>query len=323
MQTYVGDIIDMARRDTQNFTDIPTTKPASTDTGSGIYTDDFLRYVNWGQQRLLGKILKKYPFAFHSRKEISLVASQQAYDVDDNLYLGTKIVKVELSRTGNAKDYYRIPPAHPYFPNNREGWPCAYVRMNGQVLLEPTPSTATGTMRVTFQRALDRLDLRRALVDGTPATTDIVLDTVAGGAITALEESYITAARYVCVNDADGIPMLYNGLVASYNGGTDTLTLAANVSTYLETGYALADLDAGYLTIGKYTTTHSKLVEDAERYLVEYTNRRMFKREVKDSTTDLTEIEDEIVANYRVPDMDIKEIPISDYDHMLYPYNEY
>lgn len=312
MQTYVGDIIQNARYDTRNADDIPTSTNAV-----GIETKDFLRYANYAQQRLQGRISKVYPVMFEAQQEISIVAGTAAYSINDNVYLGTRIRKVEYSWSGNAADYYPLPPSSPYNTYNSSGRPCVYHRRDGYIVLEPIPSQSTGTIRVTYERTLDRLDVRRGRINGTPSGAVIDLTHSSYGAPSTADEALFTAGTYVCVCDHYGNPLLYNGVISSYNSSTDALTLAANVSTYLPSGGTLAGLDNGYITLGKYTTTHSKLSDEAERYLTEYTTRRIFKRESSDDSVgidaELEPIEQELINSYKIADKDVKEIPIVDH----------
>lgn len=313
MQRYIGDIITDARYDTQNADDIPTSASAV-----GIETAGFLRYANWAQQRLQGLISRVYPVAFEAVKEISIVANQREYSIPDHVYLGTRIRKVEYSHSGEDKDYLPLPPTAPYNTYNQNtGRPCAYSRQDGTIILEGTPSSSTGSIRVTFERTLDKLALRVAQVNGTPSGTTIDLTHGTFGAPSAEVEALLTANTYLCICDAYGTPMAYNIVISSYTAGTDAVTTAANVDTYLLGSYTLANLADGYVTIGKYTTTHSKLCEDAERYLIEYINRRIATRENSSARVaidpQLQEIEQEIVRSYKIADKDVKPIPIYDY----------
>lgn len=324
MQAYVGDIIQNARLDTRNADDIPTSTNQV-----GIETKDFLRFTNYAQQRLQGRISKVYPVMFEAQQEISIVAGTAAYSINDNVYLGTRIRKVEYSHSGQVADYYPLPPSDPYNTYNSSGRPCVYHRRDGYIVLEPIPSESTGTIRVTYERTLDRLDVRRGRVNGAPSGAVIDLTHSTYGAPSTDDEALFVSGQYVCVSDYYGTPMLYNGVISSYNASTDALTLAASVSTYLVPGYSLANLTDGFITLGKYTTTHSKLSDEAERYLTEYTTRRIFKRESSDDAVaidaELEPIEQELINSYKIADKDVKPIPITDYSyfHIGYGWDDY
>lgn len=309
MQTYIGDIISNSREDTRNSDDIPTSTNQV-----GILTASFLRYANWAQQRLQGRISKVYPFVFESQKEIDMVAGQASYSISDHVYLGTRIRKVEYSHSGNVQDYYPIPPTNPYNTYNRQGVPCSYHRRDGYIILEPTPSGAVGKIRVTYERTLDRLDIRRGTITSR---------TIASGQITALsistsddDATFIQApiSKYICVNDADGNVTMYNIPYSSYDSGTGAFTMSAHTYASGETAAV-----GSYITVGRYTTTHSKLPEEAERYITEYISKRIFKRESSADAAqieqELVDIENEIISSYKVADKDIKPIPMVDYSY--------
>ncbi len=309
---YVGDLISESRRDSNN-----------TDT-TGISTEDFLRYANYGQEAIFGKILQTSPMSFQAESAISIVADQEAYDIPDNVYLGERIVNVEYSATGLTRDYFKLYEVSLSFRNTYPSLrPQNYIRRNGQMLLRPTPNQSGGTLRVTYERQLDSVDTRRGQVNGTPSGAVIDLTHGTFGAPSTTDEALLVANAYICISDAFGNVMLRNGLVSSYVAGTDALTLAANVSTYLVGTYTLANLADGYLTIGKYTTTHSKLKKVCERYLVAYMNWKALSRDA--ATREKSELfreekmdlEKEIVESYKLPDKDEDSIQLENPDLML------
>jgi len=312
MQTYIGDIIDGIRRDTQNADDIPSSTNLV-----GIETKDFLRYANYAQQRLQSKIARVSHEVFEQTITISLVSGTAAYSINDNVFLGTRIRSVRYSRTGNTVDFIRLPPMNPYDTTSASGSPSSYYRRNGQIILQPVPSDSVGTLEVTYERTLDRLALRRGQVNGTPSGTTIDLTHGTFGAPSTADEALFIKNAYFCIVDAFGTAMLQNGLISSYNAATDAITTAATVDTYLVTGYTLANLADGYFVLGKYATTHSALDDNCERYITTYVNKRIFGRELSDKQidedTELREILDDILSSYVMPDKDVKEAPILDY----------
>jgi hypothetical protein len=163
------------------------------------------------------------------------------------------------------------------------------------------------------------LDLRRGQVSGTPSSTNI--DLSGGSGVTTDNEALLVANTYVCISDAFGTPLLYNGIVSSYNSGTDVLTLTGNVEDYLVTGKTLSDLANAYLTIGKWSTTHSKLPDEAEGYFIEWVNRKLnavdSDMSFDESDEMLDEIEKAIIASYRRADKEVKTFPINDFDLLI------
>ncbi len=312
MQFYIGDILDAVRRDTHNvsWTD-------DVDNREGTTTNALLRWANWAQEHAQGKISKTYPIFFEAEEEIDIVGDQATYIVSDNVYLGSRIRLVEYSRSGSVRDYVRLKPFNPYNKLNSSGNPQCYHRQNGSIRVGPVPDVSAGTLRVTYERKLDRLDIRRGLVQGV---------TLAGGQLTALsidiaEDNFdataLEAATHLCLCDSYGTVKMYNIPITSIDSTTGVVTLSA--FTYAEG----EDADAGdYVTVGKFTTTHSALVDDFERYISEYVARRML---YKDSSADAFDVGDEfrtleaeLVDSMKIPDKDVRELHQSDMDPILY-----
>lgn len=306
MDTYIGDILDGADHDSRN------------DSFTGITKADALRFANYAQFYLFGRITRKFPRSFYQRTSntaIPIVANQQDYTVNDNVYMGTRIVLIQYSPDGADTTFVRLYPLNPYVDANiTTGRPLYYERQNGTIRIFPIQTTASGYLRVVYERALDRLDIREAQVNGAPTGATITLSSI-------VDSSRFAANAYVCISDFNGIPLLYNGLVTGLSGST--LSLAANVSTYLILSTTtLADLNNGYVTIGKYTSTHSQLTNDAEGFISEYVTQRLYKRDARIDDTkilaSMKDLEDQIVSGYEIADKEAKGIPISDYDILVF-----
>ena len=258
---------------------------ANADGTFAITTDECLQYLNDAQDRMQNLISAQKNVAkiFVTERIISLVANQAEYTVPDRVLLNKQIEYVEFSATGATTDYVRLEKLN-YF--NRDTYPTTYphgyFKRGNQILLQPTPQAAQGTLRISYERDLDDLDVTRARINGTPVLTVIDL-THATGAPTAENEALFINGNYVCICDSVGNVMLRNGLISSYNAALDELTLAANVSTYLMGAYTLANLANGFLTVGVYTNTFSYLPDSCERYLVHYLAAQLFR---KDSSND-------------------------------------
>lgn len=304
MDSYIGDILSGCDRDSRN------------DNFAGISKADALRFANYAQYYLFGKITRKYPASFVKRTaNIPIVANQEDYEVNDNLYLGTRIIKVEWSADG-ISNWIRLTPANPYANYRQQtGYPAYYYRENGKVRIEPIQASATGYLRITYERALDKMDIRQATINGAPTGATMTLSTID-------DASKFATNAYICVSDFNGTPLLYNGLVVGLSGST--LTLAADVSTYfIDTDTTLADLNGGYVTVGKYSTTHCQLSNDAEGFISEYVTKRLYKRDARIDDTkilaELAPLEQQIIAGYEIPDKEVKPIPIADNEILVYP----
>lgn len=310
MELYVGDLITAQRGDTRNK-----------DT-TAIVDSEFVNYNNYAQNMLYGIISRSYASIFTFSEDFAVTAGDDTYSVTDNIAFGTRIVMVEYSYDGQEKNFTRIKPTPNIYQRlTYPGRPKFYRRIHGAVKIEPAPEVTEGTLRIWYERGLDRLQIRQARVNGTPSSTDIDLTHSGFGAPSTDVEALFISGTKICICNSDGTPMLYNGVISSYNAGSDVLTLAANVSTYLVTGYSLANLADGYLTIGRYTSTHSKLCNEAEQYFIEFVNRCIKNRDASKQVAYTDKILQEcaamVVGGYKVPDKDLKSFPVHDWSMMI------
>lgn len=304
---YLGDLISVSRYDSNNVNYTTTT--------AGNPDLLFEQYANDAQDHLQAVLVNVNSQNFVDQEIITVVSGTETYNAPANLYINNKLISVEFSYTGELSDYVKLLPKTFAERNTTSGCPDYYIRAGRVIYLNPIPNQG-GYLRVMYYRELDDIRLRNGTINGTPSGTSIVLSSP-----TSLQETNLSSAEYICVSDRFGTVMLYNGVVSSYNSGTDTITLAANVSTYLVSGYTLANLASGYVTIGAYSTTHSKLPNDCERYLITYMTKRGFG---KDSSTNVAQtdqelvlMENDIAENHAVPTEDVYTIPILD-DQILY-----
>jgi hypothetical protein len=313
MDKYIGDIILAERHDTRN---------RDVDAHSD---EQFLRYNQYAQDRIYALITLSYNWVFEETALITPVANQDAYDIDDNLAFGTRITNVEYSANGVDRYYPLEVTPDRYRTLATTGRPKYYRRRHGQFVVEPTPDSTAGMFRATYERSLDALALRAGRVNGTPSGATIDLTHSVYGSPTAANEALFVGDTYICISDPYGVPLLYNGVISSYDSATDVITLAADVSTYLTEGTVLADLANGYLTIGKYTTTHSKLPNEAEAFLVEYVNRKLHNvdssEQFEAANLLLREVTEAIVASFKFPDKARKRFPIDDFSMLIPEYD--
>lgn len=315
MDRYIGDIIASQRFDTRNSD------------SDAISDAQFLRYNNQAQRYLYSLISLSYSYAFENEITTSIVAGQGAYTVNDKLAFGTRITTVYyIPDTANPSYRYRLSPTPKRYGVLQTGTrPRYYRRRGGQVILEPTPTSSVGSLVIVYERDLDTLDLRRGRINGTPSGTTIDL-THPSGAPTTADEALFVQNAYVCISDSYGNPLLYNGVISSYDSGTDVLTLAANVDTYLVDGVVLADLADQYVTIGKYTSTHSSLPNQADDFFVEYVNRKVHgvdsSDEIVPATGMMRELLDAIIESYKMADKDVKPFPVDNFDLLIPEYSE-
>lgn len=303
MIRYVGDLIDEIRRDAENE-----------DTDS-ISTEDFLRYMNYGQTILQGALLAAKSTIFRETQDINLIAGQAEYQIDDKVWLDESLVDVKVTISSDAKDLYEIREISDSRRNYNSGSPRAYSRRSGKIILSPIPSTSQGFLRVIYERELDRLDIRRGVVEGITVASGIITTNTIDLSAASDDSDRIGAVsdKYICLCDKDGVVKARNIPYTGYNAGTG---LFAHPAHTLRTGETAVIGD--YVTIGKYTTTHLTKLSSVlvEKYLQLYTALKIFRRDssndAAEALSEVKEAKQEIIEAYQGVNQDEGEIQIDD-----------
>ena len=146
MSKLVNYIINEARESTEN---------EEYDETVGLSDEEIVKFINQAQNRLHSKIVAQHPLVFTETAILSIVKDQEAYDINHKAYLSNKISQVEFSPTGNTDDFY---PLKKGYLRNRDsgadGDPDSYIRVGGQILLLPTPTSSNGSLRITYIRKI-------------------------------------------------------------------------------------------------------------------------------------------------------------------------
>lgn len=282
---------------------------------SGISTDLFLQFINDAQDHLQAILFDCASSLFITSEILNLVDGTAEYKPAVSVYGGVGYISVHANSASNTTDFGSpLRMCTPRELRDIKAFPSEWTPVSGYVRLSPIPASSSGCVRARFYGELDDLDIRRGKVSGTPTGVSVVL--AATGPVP--DQYALENADVICISDAVGNIMLRNGIVASYTTGTKTIALAANVSTYLATGYTLASLANGYVTIGENSTTNSKLPNNCERYLRTYCHKRIMT--VDESNTSIEEdeelkkIETALQAVYAIENRDVGEIPTLDGD---------
>lgn len=302
-------LIDEARQATENveFT-----------TETGVQDSEYIRALNDAQDRIQSLILNAYPRMFQKQKVIDAVKDQETYDIPVDVFMDSRIEKLEYSINRQLSGYYKLDAGvSDERLNSLSGNPSFYIRESKTVMLEPPP-IQTGLIRFTYQRSFPRLDKRRGKVsavtlDGTTKTiTTLTLDPTI---LTDVDISLINKVEYICIVARDGRIKMKGIPVVDVNSSTGDIT----VDTFsYEDGESIAVGD--YAVAGKYTTTHSELPDICERYLLRFTEWRILKRDSSNDALEedkeLQKMEAEIVESYRQADNDVKEVPVLDSQYL-------
>jgi len=304
---YIGKIIDIAREEASN---------EDVGDNDGISNSTVIGFANEAQAIIQMAIVNNAPVEFVVQKIITLSGNEEV-TIPDRLFVNNRFLTVEFCSTGNAGDYYKIPAKTMHERRSVSGdSPSFYIRRSGKLLLNPIPSS--GFLRVNYYRQLDDLDIRRGIVSSVAGTgvigdalTQIELNT-SGNPSVSTDLDALGPGDYLCINDKDGIVKTYNIPVTSASSSTGIIIVPSFI---LGTGDVLPVV-GDYVTIGEYTTTHSKLINEAERYLQGYMVYKMQKLDssvdVKDSLLILGSLEEEIIDSFGDTSEDIELFPVFD-----------
>lgn len=283
--------------------------------------DEILQYLNDAQDRMQNRISAQKNIAkiFATQQIISLVANQEAYSIGDRVLMNKQIESVEFSASGLVTDYIRLEKLNMFNRDtNPTTYPWGYFKRGGQIFLQPTPSTATGTLRVTYERDLDDLDIPRGAISsigsGTATEFATVTLTAAADAYEATTPGWSTQ-QYCCFVGATGGRKCFNVLIASYDTGTNLLTPSPTPFIY-DTSFD-SQLAAGDIAVfNKYTTTFSQLPDTCERYLIHYAGMCLFhidsSEDFRKQQDFVAEMEEDILVQLKSQTSEVQFIPQGD-----------
>ncbi len=306
---YFGLIIDDLGEQSKNRrSDVTAT--------SGIQDNEILRYLSSGQAYIQSQILRQVGQTnfFNMTQTVPIVGGTKEYTLSGNVYYNHKIKRVRYTSTGQASDYrdLRYLVSERWTEDEDIVTPTGYSVGNNTIILDGVPSSSQGSLGVVYVASLDRPEIRRGKVqsvvnDGTNYTSITLYD----------DENIdsINIARYVgdflCVNSSLGVVNYYNAEIASYDSGTRTIILSNSLIT---TGTIAVD---SYITLGRYSTTHCKLPNECEHYLMEFADWKLKKgdssQDSVEANSEMVMLMDDIIAQF-ANSLDMQTVMIYDPD---------
>lgn len=310
---YAGDLLTLARERSHNqeFT-IGSGTSSIEDVVEGIGNQQFLEFMNEGQTHLQSAIINQHPLEFVTSEEISVVSNQEEYTIPDNVFVNNRIITVQYSTTGQARDYYRLPQRslRDRFTDT-SSHPSWYIRRSGRILLNPIPTTTVGKLRVEYYRELDRVALRAGQVSAITDNGTTISALTIGTSDDLPNLISNVGDKYLCICDKDGTVKEYNIAYTSYDSGTGVFSGI----NHTRTGTATITT-SDYITVGKYTTTHSDLPVNCERFIVAYGSLLALKQDSsadwQDEAATIQTMKSDILDSFGDVDEDVKDYPVLD-----------
>lgn len=301
-------LIDECRIQTSN-TDFSDT--------SGISDEQIISYINRAQERLQSVIFAVNPEMFLTEATISVTANTNSYSIPSLTYIQGRVQMVEYSPTGTSTGYYQLDQAQ--LTEKREwltGEPTYYIRRGTNLLIYPIPQTSSGVLKITYQKTLPKLDIRRGVVGAVTLNssnntiTALTMDTSQN-----LDTTIPVNNGFITIVDKYGTIKMRGIPISAINETSGVVTL--DTFTY-QSGESISVGD--YMVTGNYHTTHSELADICERYLVEYACWKIYKQDSNidsgESSQELLAIEKDIVDTYSKTDNDIDYVPVLSQDYL-------
>lgn len=290
---------------------------ANTDGTLSIPDEEVLRYLNDAQDRAQGIISNNNPanHPFTVSREIAVTANLDGYDIGDRIFYNKEFAQVEFSASGAITDYTTLEKVAIFNRDtNTNNYPTAYYISFGKLYLVPVLSTSTGKLRIMYERTLDDLDKRRGTVSVVTGLTSTSFTSITiGSDADETSTPNLSTIDYICINDKFGAVKAYNIPVLSYNTGTQILI--PDTSFVFQTGETITAGD--FVTFGKYTTTHSKLIDGLERYLIHYGVEAMLHKDSSDDvvmqSNILQAMEKDMKDSFSSQSHELQGIPQYDY----------
>lgn len=313
MSKFIDSIIDEVRESSEN---------EDFNTSLGLSEEEFVRFINEAIARLHGKIVSQHTNVFLEEVITSVSSGTQNYAIPRRAFNKNSIAQVEFSTTSATDDYYPLKSTslRNRYPN-AEGDPEFYIRRAREILVIPTPTNTSGSLRITYVKKPKRLDKRRgqikAVTTANSVITNLEINYINGSAVDSGE---LNKRTLITVVDKYGNIKMDNILLSSI-GSSDNYDATLNIDssfTY-ESGETITVDD--YIVSGEYTTTHldeNDFDQYLEDYIREYARLRTLQRDssvdTQEALSTLSAMEDQIIANFKDLSDDIDNIPIINID---------
>jgi len=286
---------------------------------TGIVDEEILQYLNDAQDGIYSIIQSQFPSMFIKEKETDVNAQTESVSLPADVYNESRLSKVEFSKSGQARDYYKLDSGFTDERlNGNAATPDFYIRRGREILLQPK-SQSTGKVRFEYQRNLQRMDKRRGKVSAVtldPVTLTITSLTIDTSTITNEDIEEIQNLEFGCIVNRLGVIQMArlpiesidinSGVVSFFSGFTYESTETITVGDYLVGGY--------------YSSSHSELPDTCERFLISYSQKRVLSRDSSndagDAKSDMEEMRADIISAFAQPSGDINEVPVTDYDYL-------
>lgn len=293
-------LITASRRTTENLEFTAT---------AGIQDEEFIQFFNDAQEEIHALINANWPHVLMASKVIDLVSNQEGYDIPDDVYMGTRIDFVEYSKSNPDYFYALKKGSLKERLNGVQGDPSFYIRNGTQLLIQPRPQS-NSKIRITYQKAIPKLDIKRGEVEAVTLIGNSISSLEINDAI-AFDRDSLLEENFICIADKNGVIKMKSIPIQTISS-TGVVTVEPGFT--FEDGETIAVGDSVFR--GKYSTNFSQLPEVCEKGMLEYTNVRIKIRDSDSDAAPIAQVLERMLATlnsaFAEPDNDPDYIPILD-----------
>jgi hypothetical protein len=228
----------------------------------GIDTSFFLEALQDAHDYIHLKIINEKGEAFAVTSDEIEVSNLSSIPLPSDILMPHLVYNVEYSQASGGYfenlDYAYTKESRPL-----NGRLTEYALENGRIYFDRIATS--GVVKVRYEQACDRLELRRGKITATNA--------VSGGSITVditetvfyKDSDWTNLPEYISVNDRDGNVLMRNIPIVSFDTATGIIVLDTFTPLVTETAPVGA-----WVVFGQRSTTHSKLPTIALPFFKEY-----------------------------------------------------
>lgn len=235
----------------------------------GIQDSFFIVALNKAHKNIQRYLVTEAAEPFAAYKDYAGVAGQLAYNLPSDIFSTNLVYDVRYSSTGLEADLCDPLEKMHYREYGSGGSPYKWM-VDGNILyLDQAPTTSGGLIRIRYERALNKLDIRRGQVSnvgGVITLSVLEVDTSTD------DESAFATAEYLTTVDNFGTITCRNIQVNGYNSTTGAFTV---VPKDYETGEGISS--GNWVLLGNSSSTHFQLPDCFEDYYIDFVKNEVYE----------------------------------------------
>lgn len=186
--------------------------------------------------------------------EFNLIRGQDEYALPIDIYAKSSIDNVAVSfLNGLSQTFLPLKKVS----RKQRGFTFGYFVQDSQLVFTPKPQSPL-RIKMTYQQKIPNVSVRAGKIQSFTPTGIVLTDYVSG--ILSLDD-------FICIVDADG-NILNKTTDVNNNTFFTPIRLVSDSSGTLVTDVTTGAVNGAYVVSGKYASSHSKMPDECEKYLI-------------------------------------------------------